>query len=108
MGSFSKYVDEGKKKAQGKNRKPFILRDLPDKPDKPIVIEFPDAPTQMRYEEAQSLPQQLRVLMGVRNYARLLDNLKGEPGEAAEAILTDMWDQWGEDDSDEVPGGKEQ
>lgn len=110
MADWNKLADKGNKRAKAKGRTPYVLNNLPDDPDneKPIVVKFPDGAQQLEYDAAPNVRTQLQILLGQRDFFRLMRNLKGKPGEIAEEILDEIQDHWDvEDDSAEVPGGKE-
>lgn len=107
--SWKKLSEQGNKKAEKKGRKPYILNDLPDDPDneKPMVINYPDGEKQLEYEAAKNTREQLQILLGARNFRRLMACLKGEVGETAELLIEEMHEHWDVDeDIKSVPGGK--
>lgn len=93
-----------KRVSRKKSRKPYVLTGLPDEqPD--ITIQYPDAIKSMEFEKAPNVYEQLRVLTG-KDFARVLGLVDGLDIAVVQDLIQSMWDHW-DDDSHEVPGGKE-
>lgn len=100
--SFESLVERAKKRTKGLNRAPFVIT---VEGDDPIEVEYPDAIKSMNYERAETVYDQLRALLGT-DFTRILDLVRGKDISVLQLLITEMWDFW-DDDSHEVPGGKE-
>lgn len=96
-------VREGNKKVSKRGGRPDFVLQFDGEPD--VVVKFPDGQRSMDYEEAQSGKQQLKILLG-RDFARVWEKFRGTNVEVVSGLIQAMWDHW-DDESDEVPGGKE-
>lgn len=98
-------VKQGNKKVERskRSRKPYVLKFGDGEPD--VVVKFPDGQRSMDYEEAQSGKSQLKILLG-RDFFRVWEKFENVDVEVVSELIKSMWDHW-DDDSDEVPGGKE-
>lgn len=99
---FKSLQERAARRTKNRNRQPFVLN---IEGDDPIRIKYPDAIKSMEYERADTVWAQLQILAGP-DFPRLLDLFRGEDISVVQLLITEMWDQWN-DDSHEVPGGKE-
>lgn len=101
--TFQQLADRAEKRRhKGKKKRPYVL---PVDGDKDIVIPYPDAIKSMEYEELTTVRAQLRCLTGAE-FPRILELCRGRDVSVIQDLISDMWDFW-DDDSNEVPGGKE-
>ena len=99
---FNSLLQRAERRTRGRNRQPYVLN---IEGDDPISIKHPDAVTSMEYERAESVWDQLKILAGPE-FPRLLDLFRGKDISVVQLMITEMWEQWN-DDSHQVPGGKE-
>ncbi len=101
--TFQQLADRAEKRRhKGNKKEPYRLK-VED--DKDIVIQYPDAIRSMDYEEAKTARAQIQILAG-SEYPRIMALLRGRDIAVLQDLIADMWDFW-DDDSNEVPGGKE-
>ena len=100
--SFDELLKRSSRRTKSRNRQDYVLT---VEGDDPIRIQYPDALKSMEYERASTVWDQVRILAG-SEFPRLIDLFRGQDISVVQLMLTDMWEFW-EDDSMQVPGGKE-